>query len=387
MSLLSAVAANAAAGTLFAWSILIPPLSAEIDRQPEDLGIVFSTALVVFAGAVLFGGRSVDRRGPRRALVVAGVVSGGGLAVAAAAQDLAMLLVGFGVLFGFGSGLTYLSTVAWASLRGPQGRTFETGLVVAAYAAGPMLAAPLGTLGIEALGWRGALGLAAVAVSGALLLSSRGMPGPSSTGRDDPPSAGSGAIGDPVALTALWLLFLGVAAAGLLAFAYAAPIATERGTAAGTVGLVVALMALGNLAGRLLPGPLTARFGLLTVLWAALLMLGIAAGTLAYLTTSPLVAVAALALIALQYGMVSAMLPAATRLVARDARFAAAYGRVFSSFGVAAVAGPALGALLHNGGDGYAGGFEASLLGAALAVLAMATYQRRLRPTASPTRP
>jgi hypothetical protein len=65
--------------------------------------------------------------------------------------------------------------------------------------------------------------------------------------------------------------------------------------------------------------------------------------------------------------------------VSGDARFATAYGRVFSSFGVAALVGPAVGAALHDGADGYADAFRVSVLGAVLAVVALAVYQRRLR--------
>jgi predicted MFS family arabinose efflux permease len=66
-------------------------------------------------------------------------------------------------------------------------------------------------------------------------------------------------------------------------------------------------------------------------------------------------------------------------MVTPDSRFGAAYGRVFSSFGVAAVVGPALGAALHDTADGFARAFEASLAGVAVAAVAVGVYQWRLR--------
>lgn len=381
--LLAAVALNAAAGTLFAWSVLLPALAREFGVGVGELGMVFSTALVAFALAVLSGGGVVDRHGPRRTAVLAGVLSGGGLAVAAAAPGVLVLHVGIGVLFGSGSGLAYLAAVAWASTRSGQRRTAAVGVVVAAYAAGPVVAAPLGAWGTDRWGWRVTLAVAAVVVAGTTVLAGRGLPGPLRAPGRDGGRATRGPVGDTVALVSLWLLFFGTVAPGLLAFAYGAAIATERGVPPDTAGVVVALMAAGNLTGRLLSAPLTAWAGLRGALWTSLGALLLALLALAW-SSAAVVVVLGLPLLALQYGLVSALLPAATRQVSGDVRFGTAYGRVFSSWGLAGLVGPALGAALHHGSDGYARGFQASLLGPALAVVALVVYQRRVRHRTSP---
>jgi MFS transporter, OFA family, oxalate/formate antiporter len=386
LALLCAVTVNAAAGTLFAWSVLLPAFTEELGSSADELGIVFSSALVVFALAVLLGGRAVDRHGPRSTAAVAGVLSGVGLALAAVARDVLTLHVGIGLLFGFGSGLGYLSAVTWAGTRDMSRRARAIGVVVAAYALGPVAAAPLGALGVEQLGRQPTLAASAAVVTAATLVASRGLPGPSSASRSERPAVDADRVGDPVALAALWLLFLAAVAPGLLAFAYAAQIATERGVAPGTAGVVVALMAVGNVAGRLLSAPLTVRAGLRASLWGSLAALVAALAMLAW-SSATAVGVVSLVLLALQYGLVSALLPAATRQVSGAARFGTAYGRVFSSFGLAAVAGPAVGAVLHDSVDGYARGFQASLLGVVIAMSALATYQHRLRLVASSDAP
>jgi OFA family oxalate/formate antiporter-like MFS transporter len=378
LPLLSAAAVNAAAGTLFAWSVLLPPVSGELGVPTDELGIVFSTALVVFALAVLFGGRWVDLHGPRRAAAVAGVLCGAGLAASAGAGSVLMLSAGFGVLFGCGSGLGYLSAVSWASTRDDGHRAHAIALVVAAYAAGPVVAAPIGTVAVSGWGWRPTLAVAAVVVTAVALLASRGLPAPVGPRPGRSPSRPEDTVGDGAALSMLWLLFFGAAAPGLLAFAYGTQIATERGLSSGAAGVVVALMAGGNVAGRLLSSPLSVWLGLLRAAWTAQ---GALLAALVALAWSPAVEVTVLglALLSLQYGLVSAVLPAATREVSAEGCFGTAYGRVFCSFGAAAVVGPALGAALHDGPDGYAGGFQACLAGAAVAALALAVYQRRLR--------
>lgn len=377
LPLLSAVAANAAAGTLFAWSVLVPALSADLDRPAVELGSVFSISMVAFAVAVLCGGSAVDRHGPRRAVSAGGLLSGGGLAVAAASGDLLALHLGVGVLFGLGSGLTYLSAVSWATTRA--GGLWEVGVVVAAYAAGPVVTAPLGSLGVERWGWRTTLVLAAALVGVVIVLASRGLPGPPGPSPAGTTRVAAGPPDDALALMALWWFSLGAFAPGLLAFANAADVATERGVSPRGAGVAVALMAAANLAGRLCAASLVLRIGLCRALAADLAAVTLSLVALAWLPGAVAV-IAGLSLLGVQYGLTSALLPAITREIVGDARFGTAFGRVFSSWGVAGLAGPALGAALHEESYGYSHSFAAALGGAAIAALALVALRHRRRP-------
>lgn len=376
LPLLSAVAANAAAGTLFAWSVLVPALSAELARPAVELGSVFSSSMVAFAVAVLCGGTAVDRRGPRRAMTVGGLLSGGGIALAAGAGNALVLHLGVGVLFGLGSGLTYLSAVSWATTRG--GGLWAVGVVVASYAAGPVVAAPLGSLGIERWGWRTTLVVAALTVGAVIVVASRGLPGPP----ERSPAVVRGAegpMGDATALAALWWFSLGAFAPGLLAFANAAHVATERGVSPRGAGVAVALMAAANLAGRLCAASVVLRIGLRRAMAADLGALALSLIALARLPGAAAVVVG-LSLLGVQYGLTSALLPAATREVSTESRFGAAYGRVFSSWGVAGLLGPALGAALYDESLGYSRSFAASLGGAAISAGALLVLRYRRWP-------
>lgn len=380
LPLLSAVAANAAAGTLFAWSVLVPAVSAELGRPAVELGSVFSSSLVAFAAAVLCGGIAVDRHGPRRVMAVGGLLCGGGIALGAAAGTMLVLHLGVGVLFGLGSGLTYLSAVSWATTR-TEG-LWAVGVVVASYAAGPVVAGPLGGLAVDRWGWRTTLFVAAIAVGAAIVVASSGLPGPPEPSSALAEEAG-GPIGDAVALTALWWFSLGSFAPGLLAFANAAHVATERGVSPRGAGVAVALMAAANLAGRLGAASLVARIGLCRALAADLGVLALSLVALAWLPGAA-AAVLGLTLLGVQYGLTSALLPTATHEVSVQSRFGTAYGRVFSSWGAAGLLGPALGAALYEESLGYSQSFAASLGGAVVAVLAFIVYRHRRGPGQDP---
>lgn len=377
LQLLSAAAANAVAGTLFSWSVFLPALSARFDRPADQIGPVFSTSLVAFTVAVLFSGAYVDRNGSRRATVLAASLSGGGLILGAYAGSVLLLHLGIGVLFGFGSGLTYLSAVSWAAAQAGRRRMRAMSVVVASYAAGPVVAAPLGGLGADRWGSRATLLVAAITVGGILVMASRGLPGrltppPTARGVDSRP------IGDAAAMAALWVFSVGAFAPGLLGFAYAANIVTLRGMSPRGAGITVALMAVANLTGRIFAAPLAHRMGLSTALATTLGATALALATLAG-TTGAVASMISLLVLGVQYGLTSALLPLATGEVSGKARFATAYGRIFSSWGVAGLWGPATGAALYDQASGYSRSFEALLLGATVAALALVVYDRRQR--------
>lgn len=376
LTLIAMVGANAAAGTLFSWSVLLTPISEDLGAPVQELSTVFSTALVAFALAVTISGRAVDRHGTRVTTAAAGFLVGLGLAVAGTGTSPIFLHLGIGALFGFGSGLTYLSVVAWADARG-RGRHWLVGVVVAAYAAGPVVGAPLGTLATAHLGWRVTLVLGGAVVTGMILLASGGMPG-----RRDAAPAGelgswSGTVTGTRGLGALWVLFLGMFVPGLLVFAHAASIAEERGMSAAAAGGVVSVLALGNVGGRLLAAPLATRFEVRGALWVTWVILVAALVPLASVPSRDVVMLS-LPLLGVQYGVASALLPMATRAVSGGSRFASVYGRVFSSWGVAGILGPSvLGVALD--GDGSRRAFQLSLLAAGLAVPALVVLGRRLK--------
>jgi MFS family permease len=267
------------------------------------------------------------------------VLSGTGLTVTALAQHLVVLHVGFGLLFGVASGLAYSSVVTWASTRTAPGATGSVGLVVAAYAAGPVIAGPVVGVCSAQWGWRATVHLGAAVVAVLTVLASRLLPdAPVGARPTHGPTVHRTA---PAASAALWLLLLCAAVPGLFAFAYAAELAAQRGLAQRLGGLAVAAMGMGNLLGRLAADPLIARVGLRAALRIDLVSMGVALVALASLSGQA-AALLTLVLLATQYGALSALLPTAVRRVCDASRFGSTYGLVFSAWGLAGVLAPRL---------------------------------------------
>ena len=79
------------------------------------------------------------RAGPRRLLSAAAGLGGGGLLLAATAQHPLVLWIGVALLFGAANGLAYGVAIGLAARVPASRRGTATGLVVSAYAAGPVL--------------------------------------------------------------------------------------------------------------------------------------------------------------------------------------------------------------------------------------------------------
>jgi MFS transporter, OFA family, oxalate/formate antiporter len=378
--LAAATAVNLAAGTLFAWSILLPPLTEDLGGSAAATSSVFSAALVLFAAVVLVAGRLADERSPRALAIAAGLVMGAGLAVCAAAPSLPVVAIGYGGLFGLGSGLAYVTVVSVAGTRFEERRGLALGVVVGAYAAGPILVGPLGTFTIEAAGWRPTVAALALLIAGATVAAARWLPPEPAKRERRARTSSAGPAARTTGLWSLWALFLLSTAPALLAFSYTTDIALERGLSTGAAGAVVGLLAAGNLAGRLVAGPLSDRWGTVATIALTLAVLAAAVAALGWLSAAA-VAFVALPVLGAQYGAISAVLPAATADLVGAERFGSSYGRVFTSWGVAGVVGPVAGGWLHAGAGSYRPAFQVSLVCAALALGALAAFARALART------
>ncbi|MBW3605878.1 MAG: MFS transporter, partial [Actinobacteria bacterium] len=161
---------NVSLGSLFAWSLFVAPLVDEFGSSAAAVSSVFSVTVVVFAAIVLAGGRVVDRYAPRRLVVASAVIAVCGLSLSASAGSLPWVIAGYGVLFGTANGLGYATAVAIAGRGFDARRGFALGVVVGAYAAGPLVASPLITSLLSSVGWRVTFGALAVGIGAALLI-------------------------------------------------------------------------------------------------------------------------------------------------------------------------------------------------------------------------
>src|SRR5947209_19383411 len=186
-------AVNLCLGILYAWSVWKPHLIADKDHPAgspmtgvnsgwsylTDAQATWAYALcgLIFALAMIPGGRLQDRYGPKLGATLGGLFLAGGCILAGLAKSYLGLILGFGVLGGIGMGLGYAATTpAAVKWFGPHQRGLIVGLVVGGYGGAAIYIAPLARTLIATFGLSGSfigLGIlfAVVIISAGQLLS------------------------------------------------------------------------------------------------------------------------------------------------------------------------------------------------------------------------
>ncbi|MFZ3471883.1 MFS transporter [Streptomyces sp. 4.24] len=278
---------------LFLFGALGPRLVAEWGVSAAVLGLTTTIGFGTAAALSPFGGRLVDRIGPRRSLVLLLSVSAATLALIGSAPGPGFLLAAValgGVPQALANPATNKAILAAVppARRGPVTGMKQSGVQLGAFAAGLPLTALAGTAG-----WRGAVWTAAAAAALAALWALRALPA------DPPakPAAPRSSLvprGD-IAWLAVFSLFLGSGIASVNT--YVALFGAQRLDMGPTAaGALVAVLGVAGIGGRI-GWSKAARPGRAQWLpsWLAAGSVGAAALLAAALSAGPLVWVAAVA--------------------------------------------------------------------------------------------
>jgi OFA family oxalate/formate antiporter-like MFS transporter len=256
-----------ALGAAYAWSVFRIPLVKEFGWSIAQVSSTFTICWFVLGCAAVLGGLWMNRSGPRIVAVAGGLLWGGGVFLASlSAHKLWLLYLSYGVIGGLGLGLGYIVPVAVLVKWFPERRGLITGIAVAGFGAGALVAAPAAGKLMQSVGLMPTfayLGVAygIVAVLGALFM-------------QNPPEGWHPAGWQPTALqlsqrcsrdftlgealrTWQWWALCGLLSintmAGLSVVSQAAPIFQEIGKlSAVTAAALVGVISIGNGVGRVL---------------------------------------------------------------------------------------------------------------------------------------
>jgi MFS transporter, OFA family, oxalate/formate antiporter len=351
-ALLATTLMNLPLGSVYSFSVLLRPIEHELGIPRSALSLVFGLATAGFTvGSV--GAAFLYRVASAPVLVfLCALVASGGLALAATASGLAQLLLGYGVVFGTGGGVSYILLQQGVNMLVRRHRGLVNGYIVALYPMGAMIATPAFHACNEAFGWRTTLaGLAAVlAASGtaaALLakLSGARLVAPRGSAEVRPQKLG------PTFLKLSGTFFL-AASAGLMVLSQAREIvATYGGAAALAVGATTGITGAIALA-RIGGGWLVDRFAVPHVMCAAH-ALALCGGVLLSLFPTPATAVLGLGLVGMGYGFVSGSTAGGIGVYWAPADYGRIAGRTYIAWCAAAVSLPVLAGYLFDRTGGY----------------------------------
>ncbi len=327
-------------GSLYAWSIVARALEAEMGMGRAAASSIFSLATFCFVLSMLFAPRCYGRLKPNHLAFATAAMAASGLMLAALATGLPLLLLGYGVLFGLANGVGYGLSLQVTSQVAPRQRGLAVGSVVAAYAGGAIIAAPL--LSWAAAAW--GIGTTLVMLASCFVVLAVFCPSllraSRATGQapaERPSNRETHWFGRTFLL--LWAGYALGASAGLMMIGHAAALVEEVEGRSELIVLGASLVAGGNWLGRFGAGWASDHVAVQRVLSAALL-LNIAALTLVLIVASPGSVLVALTLVGIGYGILAAGYPIAVGRYYDPSQVGAIYGKLFTAWGVAGIAGP-----------------------------------------------
>jgi hypothetical protein len=383
LAIAAATVLNLPLGSLYAFSVFLKPLEASLGVTRAELSFVFGLASVGFTLGMNLAPALFRFASAPVLLLACAAANALGIALAATADGVVQLALGYGLLFGVGGGAAYITVQQGVNLtvRGRKG--LLNGYVVSLYPAGAMIAAPLFGWAIEGWGLRATLGglaaaLGATGLAAAWLARRSGMTLP----------AGSG--GSRVAPEArrrlvfcqLWAVFFLAAAAGLMVLSQAAGVIAAYGGSTALALLATTWITGCIAAARLGGGWLVDRFAV-PIVMAGAHAFALAGDVILTLWPGPLAATFTLAMIGMGYGFISGATAAAV-VSYWDVRV---YGRIASrlyiAWCVAAISLPVLAGRLFDLTGGYGSAVVLAGCGNLLGVVVALTLPRSARPAQS----
>lgn len=270
------------AGAVGAPGVLLLPLQREFGWSTADISIALAIRLLLFGLMGPFAAALINRYGVKRMVLSSLSLVSGGLLLSLAMREVWQLILLWGFVVGFGTGLTAMvlgATVAtrWFSRR----RGLVIGLLTASSATGQLVFMPLLSLLTEQMGWRvalallcGLLWLAALTVL-ALMRDRPSDLGLAAYGEEGaatvpPPPAGSvvaaalGALRDASKTRVFWVLFAtfficGASTNGLIQ-THLIPLCVDFGVPEVRAASLLALMGVFDFVGTVASGWLSDRY-------------------------------------------------------------------------------------------------------------------------------
>lgn len=360
-------------GSLHAFSALMLPLQSQYQSDRASISFAYALAILCLTGGVFVSRWVVPGLGARAAAVLCGVLGAAGLMGVARGSSLAVLWVGYGLVFGGVSGVAYSLFLDRAARALPASPGFAIGLVTAVYGAGAAICAQWAAWMLKDGSVSALVQWLAVALLAACAVAAAGFGSDTPTAAHQSLPAGSGPKTPAFGIGFFWVVYFLGATGGLMAIAHAVPIVDALGRADDLAPLAPTLNALGNVLGCLAGGLLVDRMGPRRSLLVPVAFLAMSLCTLAF-TVDPVVALAGLCACGMAYGALISAIPLVLRLCFGVAGFNKAFGLVFTAWGSAGLLGPFAAGVLYDQTGGYRLGLAlaAGSAAAALGLLWMA---------------
>ncbi len=398
---------NLALGILYTWSIFKGAIAESIQAggagafnwDMAKLNDPYAICCMVFAFSMILAGKCQDKLGPKLTAMIGGVLVGIGFIWISQTTSYIAWVLGFGVLAGAGIGFGYSSATPPALKWFPAAKTgLIAGLVVSGFGLASVYIAPLSQYLVGSVGLQSSMmifGIAFLIVVCALAMMLNNppkgyVPAGASTAKAaaKAPAAEKNVAPMDMLRTGgfwkLWFIYFIGAGAGLMVIGNVAEMAKlSMGEAA---FIAVAIMAIGNAAGRVVAGVMSDKIGrsntLLIMLVLQALLMAACIPIVGSENTSALLLVLLATFIGFNYGTNLSLFPSFTKDMWGLKNFGINYGLLFTSWGVGGFVMSRLSQMVMASTGSFASSF---MISATLLIIgAMFTMTLKTKPAEEP---
>ena len=352
--LAAGVLINLSTGILYAWSVFVAPLEAELGADRATVSGAQSLCLFVATVGCFVMHRLLHWFTLPQLTLVMGAVTAAGLALAGFGESVAALYVGYGVLYGFAAGVLYFIAMTAVSIEGPVRPSIAMSINMSAVAAGGIAWSPGLVVVIDAQGlatafaMTAAVTLVAAAIGAALIALSR----------KEPPATGAiGLFQDilterPRVVIVIFLGFLCVAFTALAVIGHAATMMAAWGASAGQTQFAPMLSSAGYVAGALVGGLLTDLLTGRRVLVGVGIVMGVFLLAL-YFAPGVAMGLAAIAAVGVAFGVLASAHPITVAGYYGTAALPRVFGRIALAYGLGGLLGPFSAGAIYDADQHY----------------------------------
>ena len=340
-------------GAVYAWGTFKKPIMTHFTLNATEGALPFIIFLAFFAVLMPFGGRWIQKYGPRRIAIIGGILVGIGWILAGFASNLAVLCLTYGVIAGAGVGLAYSAPIQTSARWFPDKKGLAVGLTVGGFGLSAAAISPIGKALIDAHDVPFMFKIFGIVFLVLTVLLSLTLKFPAANWK---PAGWAGAKAGTAAVKnftpsqmlktssfwALFLCFIFGATAGLMAIGIAGPVGTDIiKISAGLAAVLTSVFAVFNFGGRPIFGWLTDRITPSKAAAVSFILIALGSAGMLFFAGegANAVYIISFALLWAALGGWLAIAPTATATFFGPANNSSNYGIVFIAYGLGAIIG------------------------------------------------
>jgi OFA family oxalate/formate antiporter-like MFS transporter len=337
-------------GSVYTWSLFNALLAAKLSAQVNQVALSFGILTLCLAIASSLSGKLQDIFGVRNVTIGAGILLGLGLIFTSLSHNLIMLYVTAGIVVGFADGTGYLMTLSNCVKFFPKHKGLASACAIGAYGLGSLgfkfiASGLLSRVGLDVTFRSWGIIAMCLVIAGGLMMSNA----PKQTSGQTMRIVHDFSLAEAIKVPQFWLLammFLTACMSGLYVIGTVKDIAQSLAhLSLKTASDTVAVIAVANLAGRLVLGILSDRLPAIRVVLIAqvICLLGMAA--LLFLQLDAALYFAAVSMVAFSFGGTITVYPSVVSDFFGLNNLTKNYGVIYLGFGFGSFIGSMVAAL------------------------------------------